>query len=158
MPTSDFLVARLAVTRADLKDVLDHLTEDCLRWKPAPGMHSVGDLLCEIARKDMEIIGWLRNGEWPDDEPDPFDPETATLAEMKAGLDHTRIQTLNYINQQTDEQLEELITLPERWWEALRLLECPKSEMIRNISAHEWYHTGQLITYLWSQGQNPNEW
>lgn len=158
MSSREFLVARLAMTRSDLTDVLGHLSDSDLRWVPAEGMNSVCDLLCEIARKDMEIIGWLQNGEWPDNEPDPFDAKSATVEQARKGLDETRARTLNYIAKQTDEQLEEIVALPERWWEGLRLLECPKSEMIRNISAHEWYHTGQLIVYLWSQGRNPNEW
>jgi uncharacterized damage-inducible protein DinB len=120
-------------------------------------MNSVGDLLLEIARKDMEIVGWLRNGAWPDDEPDPFEP-TASVDEMRKGLEATRAATVEYVAGLSDDQLEEVISLPERWWEALRLLHCPRSEMLRNASAHEWYHTGQLIVYLWSQGRDPNEW
>jgi len=51
--------------------------------------------------------------------------------------------------------LEESVSNPERWWEALRLTEGPRSEVLRNIASHEWYHTGQLIIYLWMRGDNP---
>lgn len=158
MASREYLVARLAMTRSDLTEILELLTDGDTLWKPRDSMKSVGDLLLEIARKDMEIIGWLKNGAWPDDEPDPFDARTATLGEMRNGLSTTRSQTLEYIAELSDEQLEEVLLLPERWWEGLRLHHCPRSEMIRNISAHEWYHTGQLVTYLWAQGRNPCTW
>ncbi len=77
---------------------------------------------------------------------------------MTRGLQSTRDLTFQYLSSLDENALDEVIHLPERWWEALRLLECPRSEMLRNISAHEWYHTGQLITYLWSRGDNPEEW
>ncbi|MEQ1934032.1 MAG: DinB family protein [Fimbriimonadaceae bacterium] len=153
-----FIEARLAVTRQDLDEVLSHLADDDMRWAPREGMKSVGDLLLEIARKDHEIVSYLKNGEWPDDDPDPFDAASATLSEAKAGLIATRAATLAYLHSLNPAELDEIITLPERWWESLRLLECPRSEMLRNISAHEWYHTAQLITYLWSRGDNPEEW
>ena len=28
-------------------------------------------------------------------------------------------------------------------------------EVLRNIAAHEWYHTGQLVSYLWTRGEDP---
>lgn len=152
-----FLEARLNVTRQDLNGVLDHLEGVPTTWAPGEGMKTVGDLLLEIARKDMEIIGYLRNGEWPDDDPDPF-PASGTLDEMKAGLISTRAATFDYLRSLSAADLEEILELPEPWWESLRILECPRAEMIRNISAHEWYHTAQLITYLWIRGDNPEEW
>jgi len=158
MASREFVKARLAMTRHDLNQVLAHLTDADLRWVPGEGMKTVGDLLLEVANKDREIVGWLRKSEWPDDEPDPFSGETSTLEEMKAGLQSTRADTLAYLESIDDAQLEELLSLPEPWWEALRLLECPRSEMLRNASAHEWYHTGQLIVYLWMRGDNPYEW
>lgn len=158
MTSHKFLVARLAMTRQDLDQVLARLTDADTTWAPREGMKTVGDLLLEIANKDREIIGWLKNSEWPDDEPDPFDAGTATLAEMKAGLASTRKDSLAYIDSLPEDRLDDVISLPERWWEALRLLECPVSEMLRNISAHEWYHTGQLVTYLWSRGDDPETW
>jgi uncharacterized damage-inducible protein DinB len=129
-----------------------------MRWAPREGMKTVADLLCEIARKDHEIVSYLRNGDWPDDDPDPFDAATASLEQARAGLETTRAATLAYIQTLTDEELNREIELPEKWWEALRLLKCPRSEMLRNISAHEWYHTGQLIIYIWMQGDDPESW
>ncbi|MBA3726194.1 MAG: DinB family protein [Armatimonadetes bacterium] len=119
----EFVKARLAMTRQDLDQVLAHLTDVEPRWVPGEGMKTIGDQLLEIANKDIEIVGWLRNGEWPDDETDPFNAETSTLVEKKAGLESTRAATLEYIDSLDEEQLEETLSLPEPWWEALRLLD-----------------------------------
>ena len=152
-----FIEARLRMTRQDLDQVLSRLNDELIPFAPHEGMNTVGALLLEIANKDREIVGYLRNHEWPDDEPDPF-AEDSSLEEMKAGLDATRQATLRYISELDAEQLDEIVRLPERWWEALRLLECPRSEMLRNIAMHEWYHTGQLVSYLWSRGDDPSTW
>jgi uncharacterized damage-inducible protein DinB len=157
MSQREFIEARLNFTRTELDQVLAHLSDDLVTWAPRDGMKTVGNLLLEIANKDREIVRYLQTGQWPDDEPDPFS-ETSSLAEMKRGLQSTRDLTFQYLSQFDDDGLNEIIHLPEGWWEALRLLECPRGEMLRNISAHEWYHTGQLITYLWSRGDNPEEW
>ena len=93
------------------------------------------------------MIAWLQTGEWPDDDPGAFE-ETATLAEMRSVLATFREQTLRYIDSFEEAGLEELVPCPERWWEALRLEACPRSEILRNLASHEWYHTGQLIVYL----------
>ena len=33
----------------------------------------------------------------------------------------------------------------------------PRSEILRNLAAHEWYHTGQLIVYQSMRGLNPDD-
>lgn len=157
MSSREYLLARLDCTRKDLNEVLDHFADADICWAPAQGMRPVGELLAEIARKEMEIVGYLKDGEWPDEEPDPFEPN-APLDEVRRGLDAMRELTKEYIAGLKEEELEEVIDLPEPWWEALRLTHCPRSEMLRNISVHEWYHTGQLVIYLWFRGERPRDW
>lgn len=157
MSQKKFIEARLNFTRQDLNEVLSRLTDADVTWSPKEGVRKIGSLLLEIANKDREVVRYLQTGQWPDDEPDPFN-ETSSLEEMKAGLQSTRDLTFQFLASLTDEQLDETIQLPEKWWEALRLLECPRSEMLRNISAHEWYHTGQLVIFLWMRGDDPRKW
>lgn len=132
--------------------MLDKLTDADLSGRPWDHMPSVAGLLVEMANKEKELIAWLQTGEWPEDDPDAFE-ETATLDEMRSVFDRLRDQTLGYIDSFDEAGLEELIPSPERWWEALRLQACPRSEILRNIAAHEWYHTGQLILYLHALGK-----
>lgn len=126
--------------------MLDQLTDADLPWRPTDDLPSVAGVLTEIANKEKELIAWLETGEWPDEDPDAFD-ETATLDEMRSVFASLRQETLRYIDSFDEEDLEELVPCPEKWWEALRLEACPRSEILRNIAAHEWYHTGQLIVY-----------
>ena len=151
--THDFLKARLQYVRQDFDEVLEKLTHADLPWRPADDLPSVASLLVEMANKEKELISWLQRGEWPDDDPDAFE-ETATLAEMRSVFATLRQQTLRYIDSFDEEGLEELVPCPEKWWEALRLEACPRSEILRNLAAHEWYHTGQLIVYLQLRGQS----
>ena len=151
--THDYLKARLRYVRQDFDEVLEKLTDADLPWRPADGMPSVAGLLVEIANKERELIAWLQTGEWPDDDPDTFE-ETVTLAEMRSAFTTLREQTLRYIDSFDEPRLEELVPCPEKWWEALRLEACPRSEILRNLAAHEWYHTGQLIVYMGARGDS----
>ena len=156
MRTHDYLKARLHYVRQDFDGALEKVTDADLPWRPADGMPSIAGLLVEIANKEKELIAWLEHGEWPDDDPDAFD-ETATLADIRSVLATLREQTLRYIDSFDEEALEELVPCPEQWWEALRLEACPRSEILRNVASHEWYHTGQLIVYLSLRGVNLGE-
>lgn len=137
--------------RQDFDEVLDELTDADLALRPIGDMPSVAELLVEMANKEKELVAWLRTGEWPEDDPDAFE-ESTTLAEIRAVFASLREDTLAYIDSFDEAGLEELVPCPEKWWEALRLEACPRSEILRNIASHEWYHTGQLIVYLRARG------
>lgn len=151
----DLLKARFAMVRKDFDQAFGRIKDADLTWAPSPGMPTIGDLLFEISRKEIEAQAWLRTGLWPDDE----EGETpATVAGWRALFDSVRATTYAYIDSHSEEDMEANVSNPEGWWEALRIPECPKSEIFRNIAAHEWYHTAQLTTYLWIRGDNPNAW
>jgi uncharacterized damage-inducible protein DinB len=133
--------------RQDLDEVLDGMTDSDLSLRPADDLPSVAGLLVEMANKEKELIAWLETGVWPESDPDAF-AETASFAEIRSAFDTLRERTLRYIFSFDEADLEELVPCPEKWWEALRLEACPRSEILRNIASHEWYHTGQLIVYL----------
>ena len=152
------LKARLAMARTDLRVTLDRFQEEDFHWAPAKGMRSVGAQLLEMADKDREVVVWLKTGVWPDNDPPSFDVKNSSLGEAWRRMEEIRATTLEYIGSLSAEELEAPVTAPEQWWEALRLTECPRSEVLRNIAAHEWYHTGQLVTYLWSRGDDPYNW
>ena len=153
-----FLKARFAYARKDLEEVLSRLENSDLSWSPREGMPTIADLLLEIANKNKETPVWIQTGVWPDDGPDAFDTATATVDEIRATLAALQSETYAYIDSLSDEELERPIPNPNNWGEALRITDCPLSEVLRGIAVHEFYHTGQLITYLWLRGDNPNEW
>ena len=78
--------------------------------------------------------------------------ETASLSEIRSVFSTLREETLRYIDSFDEAGLEELVPCPEKWWEALRLEACPRSEILRNLASHEWYHTGQLIVLMRARG------
>ena len=150
--THDYLKARLRYVRQDFDEVLDSLTDADLALRPIDGMPSVSGLLVEMANKEKELIAWLRTGEWPEEDPDAF-AASATLSDIRSVFAALREDTLSYIDSFDEAGLEELISCPDRWWEALRLDACPRSEILRNVAAHEWYHTGQLIAFMRAGGR-----
>ena len=152
------LKARFVSARQDLEAVLCRLGEPDLPWSPREGMHTIAGQLLEIANKEKETLGWVRSGVWPDDGPDAFDVQTATVEDMRAAMAALRLETYQYIDSLDDAQLEQPLPNPERWVEALRLADCPLNEVLGSIATHEYYHTGQLIVYLWMRGDNPDEW
>ncbi len=154
----DLLKARFNQTGKDLQQVLIRLSDDDLNWSATPGMRTIRGLLLEIADKEREVVKWIQVGIWPDDDPSTFDENNAALDEIKGHLADLRKATFAYIDSLDDAGLNRLIQPPGIWWEALRMPKCPVHEILRNISAHEWYHTGQLVTYLWSRGDNPESW
>lgn len=158
MGTHELLKARFAMVRQDLGQVLDRLVDADLTWAPREGMRTISGQLLEIANKEKEATKWLQTGTWPDEDPDAFDESTATLEEIKAVLAALRQQTYAYIDSMSETELERTVRLEEPWWEALRLTDCPLSEILRNIAMHEWYHTGQLVAYLWQKGDDPETW
>jgi uncharacterized damage-inducible protein DinB len=152
------LKARFNLTERYLQEVLARLKEEDLSWAPTPDMRTVRGQLLEIADKEREVLKWIQTGTWPDDDPPTFDAETATLSEIKSAVLNLRKATFTYIDSLSDAELHRLHPSPQGWWEALRLTECPVHEILRNISVHEWYHTGQLVAYLWSRGDDPESW
>ncbi|MBS1728427.1 MAG: DinB family protein [Armatimonadetes bacterium] len=158
MTTHELLKARFNFVRRDLDKTLDRFTDDQMNWCPSPGLKTVSGQILEIADKDREAVIWLKTGTWPDDDPPSFDLETTTLTESRAVLANIRETTFAYIDSMTEDELEIDVQSPEKWWEALRLTECPRSEVLRNIAAHEWYHTAQLVTYRGLLGDDLDAW
>ena len=154
----DALKARFTCARQDLEGVFARLGDSDLPWSPREGMRTIADQLLEIANKEKETLGWIQTGVWPDDGPDAFDMNSATLEEIKAVMAALRVETYRYMDSLSDAELEQPIPNPNRWLEALRIANCPLSEVLRSIATHETYHTAQLITYLWLRGDNPNDW
>ena len=73
-------------------------------------------------------------------------------------LKEARLATLAFLDSLSEEDLEASVRFPTDWWEGLGLPELPLHEVLRNIAMHEWYHTGQLYSYLWSTGDDPDKW
>lgn len=155
----DLLKGRFAIVRKDLDEIISRLADTDLDWAPGPGMRTVRGQLIEIAATERQILTWVRDHrQMPIEEAETFESDTTTLAGLGDALSKVRTDTLAYIDGQSQDELQALQSFPPGWWEALGLAEVPKSEALRSIAAHEWYHTGQLVSYLWARGDNPYSW
>lgn len=110
----------------------------------------------EIAGKEVELLEFAKGkgrNEWK--EVESFGEGERSIAGWNDVLGNLRRDTLLYLDSLSEADLEELVVFPEDWWERLYLRAVPMHEIFRNVAAHEWYHTGQLVSYLWSRGENP---
>lgn len=145
------LIARFARVRKHLDGVIADLTDEMLDRALAPGMRTVREQLFEIAGKEAELLTYARLGgksEW--EEVETFGDGESSVEGWKKILGEQRQSTIAFIESATDEELNGPVAFGEDWWEGLGLTEIPMHEVLRNIAAHEWYHTAQLVTYLWA--------
>lgn len=150
--------ARMAHVRRWLDSVLRRLTPELMEWAPAEGMRTVAGQLAEIVEVEVPLVPRLKEGL------QPSDPEIAaivgehTLENLKRALVDVRNRTLEYLDSLTVEELAEEVPSGEAWFGTLWLPVMPRAEHFRNIAEHEFYHVGQLISYLWSRGDDPYKW
>lgn len=145
------LLARFARIRSQLDAVMADITDDLLDQAPAEGMRTVRDQLFEIAGKEVELLAYARSGgtaEWV--EVETFGAGESTVEGWKIILGDLRQRTIAFIEGASEAELTALVRFDEGWWEGLGLPEIPMHEVLRNIAAHEWYHTAQLVSYLWA--------
>lgn len=152
------LINRLNLVRADLNEAIGRLTDEDIAWAPRKGMRTVGGQLQEIAATEHQILLMLKEGKKTKYEDVHKEFERGTVADYVTLLEQTRAETMALIASSTDDALESLAAMPSEWIESLSLDQVPQSEAIRSIAQHEWYHTGQLVSYLWSRGDDPYDW
>ena len=157
--THDLLKARLFLVRSDLDDAIGRLTPEMMPWAPSPGMRTISGQLLEIVGTEMQVLRMLKEGKTLSDEKvRQILGEYGSLTRLQRALADVRQETLEYIDSFSPEQLDEPVEVPTNWFESLGLPAVPRSEVIRSIAQHEWYHTAQLVSYLWSLGDNPYSW
>ncbi len=159
LTTHTLIRNRLQLVRNDLHEAIARLSGDLLDWAPREGMRTVRGQLEEIAVTEMQVMAWIRDGQkLPYQEVENSLPKPLDLAGLVELLGTVRAQTLAYLDSLTEADLNEPIPFPEGWFEALMLPAVPRHEPFRSLAAHEWYHTGQLVSYLWSRGDDPYKW
>ena len=151
--------ARLDLVREDLDEVTARLSDDMLPWAPAAGMRTIKGQLEEIAGTEVQTVTWMREGvQIPYEQAMAFGESTESLEGLKGVLRTVRAGTLAFLDSLSEKELAAPAPFPERWFESLRLPSVPPSEAFRSIAQHEWYHVGQLVSYLWARGDDPYKW
>jgi len=155
----DLVLGRLATVRKDLDAVLARLDDGMLDWAPREGMRTVRGQLVEIGATEIQDQHLLRGHthvEYPEAEAQLGD--ASTVEALRQGLKKVRHGTVVMIEAWSEDDLAEEIAVPHGWFESLGLHEVPRAEIFRSIALHEWYHTGQLVSYLWARGDDPYKW
>jgi uncharacterized damage-inducible protein DinB len=155
----DLVKARLQNVRRWLDSACRRLTPELMEWAPAEGMRTVAGQLAEIISVEVPLVPRLKEGrELSDAEWDAVMGDQHSLESLLKTLVSVRKNTLDYLDFLSDEELAEEIPSGEAWFGTLWLPLMPRAEHFLNIAEHEFYHTGQLISYLWSSGDDPYKW
>jgi uncharacterized damage-inducible protein DinB len=128
-------------------------------WAPADDMRTVAGQLVEIIAVEAPLAPRLREGRQPtDEEVDVVIGDQHNLENLLQKLIDVRSTTLEYMDSLSDSELAEVIPSGQAWFGTMWLPEMPRAEHFLNIAEHEFYHTGQLISYLWCHGDDPYKW
>jgi len=122
-------------------------------------MRTIGGQLAEIGGTEVQLMTWIREGRHlPYDEAMAGCHDVRTVSAVEAWIRVIRADTLLWIDSRSELEIETPIPFPDRWFESLRLPMAPPSEAVRSLAQHEWYHVGQLVSYLWARGDDPYKW
>ena len=153
------LKARLAIVRRDFDEILARLTQEHLSWSPLPGMRTISGQIVEIIATEIQLVACLKDLPWiDDDEAAVMIGDCNSIDNLRQAAQNFRRQTLEYLDSFTESELAEEVPYGAGWLGSLGLTTIPRSEVFLNIADHEWYHVGQLTSYLWARGDNPYKW
>jgi hypothetical protein len=145
----DLIIARLSNVRRWLDTVLRRLKPDLLEWSPVPGMRTIAGQLVEIIAVEASLVPYLKTGyHLTEAEVDAIVGDIQKLDNLLHVLTEVWQGTLNYINSVTNEELVQIVSSGNAWFGTLWFPAMPRSEHFLNIAEHEYYHVGQLISYL----------
>jgi len=148
--------ARLAVVRRDLDENLDRISDEMLDWAPAEGMRTVAGQLVEIVATEMQLITLLKEDRFiPDEDAKVIIGRCEDLPNLRRAVVEVRRETLNYLASLSDAELLEEVEFGGGWFGSLGLPTVPRAEVFVSVADHEWYHVGQLTSYLWARGIDP---
>lgn len=156
---SMLLKARLALVRRDLEPIVKRLSPEMLDWSPAAEMRTISGQLVEIIGTEIQLIARLREGkQLSDDEAREIIGDCRDLSNLQRALADVRQQTIEYLDSLSEDELHEEVEFDAGWFASLMLPTVPRTEIFLNIADHEWYHVGQLTSYLWARGVDPYSW
>ena len=159
MKTGDIIRANLASVRMELEEALAHLTDQMLDWAPAPGMRTTHGQLVEIIGTEQAIGDRLykRTRRSHDEREAPL-WKIKSVSGLGAVLAEVRQGTLAYFEGMDDEALNAPVEVSPEFAEWQGLHPVTVAELLRFIARHEYYHVGQLTSYLWARGDDPYKW
>lgn len=157
-PHAERIRKDLDEVRKELAETVQNMTPDDLNWVPNADakMRPVKDILQEIGTMETITLSLAAHGEYLEwgAAMQAFDKDT--VADLLAALTDVRRKTQAYLDTVSEETMEALIPLNEEWQGYFNAPTIEREEMFRWLVRHEYYHLGQIITYQWQRGHNPN--
>lgn len=158
MTQGEIIRGRLDESRKRLDGVMPRLTPEMLPWAPGEGVRTVSGQLVEIVEIEAQLVPVLTTGKGLSEEGlAKIVGDPTSLDGLKRALTEVRARTLAHLETLSEADLAEDVALPQ-WYGAYWPTRVPLGEHFRNVAEHEFYHVGQLISYLWARGDDPYEW
>lgn len=159
MSKKELILARLAFVRRELKQVLEHCTDELLSYAPGEGVRPTFDQFLEIGMNEVMAIALLRDGKiLTHAEAEATLSHVATVQAYSKMLADVRAETVSYIESLSEEELAEPVEASNPWFASFGLKQVPRYDALTSIAVHESYHIAQLITYAWTRGDDPYQW
>ena len=122
-------------------------------------MRTLSGQIVEIVGTEMQLIAEINDDRIiSDPEAREIIGDCNDLDVLRAALLEVRSKALAYLDSLSDAELAEEVPSRGGWLGALRLGAIPRAEVFITIAQHEWYHVGQLTSYLWARGDHPYNW
>jgi len=159
MSTVKLIRASLESVRSELLEPVNRLTDDLLPWAPASGMRTIQGQIVEVMGTEIAVLNLIKGGEpMPEKERDAHLWAATSVGELQELLASTRAATLAHLESLDEERVNQAAWVYKGFAAFLRLQEVPVAELFRFIAIHESYHAGQLVSYLWTRGDDPYKW
>jgi uncharacterized damage-inducible protein DinB len=155
-PHSERLLKNLKEIRTELNGEIQRIKPEQWDWAPGPEMKTFRALLLEIGAMEKVCIHWVARREmldWEEVQKSLGWQGTDPTAAIES-LARVRSETIQYLERCTEEQLQTPVAVPGEWRQYWGEKIEPE-EAFRWVAQHEYYHMGQIIIYLWIQGDNP---
>jgi uncharacterized damage-inducible protein DinB len=163
-PYGERLLIDLREIRKALVSEVSRVTPEEFDTAPGEGMKSYKALLREIGIEEKETITWIVRRVLPNFKAPEWDSAWGDMPWTGEDLESAlrdiatiRVETVQYLENASEEELETPIPLPEPWKEYFSLNEMEPEQLIQLVARHEYYHLGQIVTYRWLAGDNPYE-
>jgi len=159
MTTSELIRANLLSVRKELLEVVPHLSDDILNWAPAAGMRTIRGQFAEILGTEVSLLEALTGSSRKEYE--ALEAEYKAIPTVKGlieAADEVRAKTLAYMDGLTEADFVAPASVSEGFAQWQEMNPVPVAEVLRLIARHEYYHVGQLFSYLWAKGDNPYTW
>lgn len=157
-PHAERLRSDLNGIRKELTETIKDLTPDDLNWMPNPDskMRTIKDIIQEIGAMEavtFHLAAYQTDLDWGT-AMQTLDKDTVT--DLLGVLSEIRGRTVAYLESVSEETLETPIPLNAEWQGYFNVSVIEPEELMRWLVRNEYYHLGQLITYQWQRGKNPN--